>query len=407
MNMKTSKKYFISAAVMALIGLCLVAVDQLVHLDERLSLALYLVIIAAGLAALFLSFKSWRHERKEKGKPPFNRPGSSFFLWPLTLLLSGLTAVVCPASEVQASQAFKLMSDAGENDYVLTPVNGGSSISFSPDCVKIDKAKMLLITPAGSYKIIPVSENEVLLQGADGTLYRPNVSLCLIIVIIIAAGLVIYGGCKAYRCGCNIVSNYNRRLSNAENSSLVFSPAKAQAQLSGTDLLPALSDLSTNGAMHYAGPPPSIFRVPLGSTFWLTNLDNTNNTYGELVEGPTDIFGNAVNYKTLVIIEPSNSYVLDTNGRARPCWPQTSTNLVNWLDLTQVVFSYTCISGSPKNDPSTWLPLSATAVTYTPDLHCAYATNWFRFINGQIAESWTLAGCPDLGKQGFLRLFAP
>jgi hypothetical protein len=335
----------------------------------------------------------------------------------------------CPAAELQAqaqqaavNSAFKLLSANG--DCEMTPVNGGPTLSFSRDCITIDKENMQLITPDGKqYKILPVpgDQSKFLLQGEDGTIYTPNVTLCVGILLGLAAAAAVAGICylgyKAYKCGCRVVSNYNNRLSNS--SSIVYSPmatTKIKTQdASGPMPIPLLSDLTATGsATHTFGLPPSLLKVPSGyvlsfdTNSWLidTNFANTNLFFQDqtVVGNTTDIFGNNAQVRLLIVVNPANSYLVNIGtGVGVPCMVQTSSDLVHWQNMDSVSLSYVSVDRNLN-------VLSLTSVTMTPDLQ-PYATNWYHFDgNGTVVESYSLStpvGIPTTAQQQFIRLGSP
>lgn len=402
------------AVVVALLGLCLIAFDQFTKqgCNWKFGLAVGLVGLALGLTSWFYEHKENRRDYFKKAKGPLN---SSILAVPTTIILAFSMATACPAAEMQAqaptptqvrSHAFKLLSPG--TGYVLTPVKGGSPISFDNDCVSVDAANGLILTPNGKYKIISVSDNEntAILQGEDGTQYIANVGLLCIAVIGAAIVAIVYFGGKGCSCAKKVVSNYVNQVSNAANIVLPSIRVKSK-------VLPLLSTLVVPvGATHVMGPPPQIFKLPAGSSIRLANM-NSNSFYadtnvldGVLESSPIDIFGNTVNVRQLTIITSTNSVLVDSNGQVFAAPLQRSSDLINWSDITQVSYGYACISEelSPR-------PLSLTTVTMTPDLRIRYATNWIRFgEDGEVVESYSVAspiGGPMTKDHEYFRLKLP
>jgi len=433
--MKINTKYCIASGITGLTMVALIIADYYAKSGNCFLRFLATIAATATLIFAFTGLHHWwgeyRQERRRKS-PAFTSPA---IVWPLTLVLTLSLVTASPASELQAqaqqvavSNAFKLLSANG--DYEMTPTNGGPTLSFSRDCVTVDKENMLLITPTGKYKILPdpSDQSKFLLQGEDGTIYTPNVTLCVGILLAAAAAAAIAGiaylGYKAYKCGCRVVSNYNNNLSNA--SSIAFSPQAVKAASQGWDgsypmPLPPLSTLTgTDSAVHVFGPPVPALKLPANCimTFdtnnWaLTNSDgslagvaNTNVFFFDQGDRSApmgaDIFGNTVDTRLLVVITKGNSYLVNTNtGAGVPCMFSTSTDLKNWQNMDAVSLCYSSSGAGGVR--------SLTAVTMTADLQ-PYATNWFRYENGVVVESYSLAtktGCLMYGPKQFMRLSAP
>jgi len=292
---------------------------------------------------------------------------------------------------------FKLFSTPGtENEeFEMTSLDGKSKISMPRANTSLDSTDMVLNTPAGAFKVRLSSSgaDNVLLEGSDGTIYRPNFALiCYIVAGVIVAGGLGYLGWRVYVCGTRVFSNYVQGVSNnLESNSIVFAKTKNMVAL------PNLTDIDVTSCHHFIGPPPvSPLQISWG-TMTVSNMNN--NTYTNPVPaGSTDVFGNSVSAAYLWVINETNIYAVTTNGTAIPCVLEGSVDLYDWSPVRQVVLGWLGMN-------SNGVIASVTTVTMTSHLE-PYATNAIRVSGSQILESYSndRPPWPTTGPTGYVRL---
>ncbi|MDE1975143.1 MAG: hypothetical protein KGI49_01380 [Patescibacteria group bacterium] len=383
------------AWILVILSLILVLIFRN-SVGQRLpGLAFWLMIMAMCLTAVITAVvyvaKSKRGKKKDRKWTKVMTVGI------LTIVIPVAVPMSLQASQGDVMAGFKLAS--AEGDYVLTPIDGGPSITMPVGSVSINKEGNVISTPDGDFHILNEPSGAILFRSSDGTIYtaNPQLALCVVVLVVIAVGIIGYAGCQAYRCATNIIDNYTNQM----GSNMVIASAVSVRTGAGSGMfaLPTLANLSTNAADGQRLRQTMI--LPTGCSLTLSNMEDKE-WIANLDSGTTNVFGDLVPQEFLLQIDPTNSFMTMPDGDRMPCCLQASTNMVDWRNVTLVVLAW------PGMAYGSVASLTTVTLTSKADGLRPYATNWLQFAGDQVVFSNSLDGPPIIGSERcYLRLAKP